>query len=319
MNGESVDLHAKDPLYEDFLKRINDTLVSDHATELEEHHNAPPTLQIVGVPRTGTTLLNQLVAAHLDVAYIDHIVAAFYKAPLYGLRLSRKLLGTEHSITYNSHFGKTRHIHEPHEFGYFWKDLLGYHDMAAGQVTDDEINWNHVRRTLQSMTNDIGRPIVFKSFLLGLHMAAAQRAVPETCFVWVRRERVATAMSILRFREKVGGSRDGWVSLRPPNHEELGSFPPAEQVAAQVVGLEAWLQQQANVIDKAKLLILNYPEVCADPEGVLQSIAALLSRNGSKVSLTSNPPSSFVHAGIGDPNDPDLPAVRTALEAQTHV
>ncbi len=315
MSVEPVGRFTKDPAAEDFLARLNEALAESHARELSDREGAAPTLHVIGAPRTGTTLLTQLIAAHLDVAYIDHLAASFWRAPLYGLRLSRGLLGEDRQIGYRSEFGRTLDIAAPHEFGYFWRDLLGYRDMTEGQVGDDDIDWALVRATLRSMTYDAAKPIVFKSFLFGLHLAAAQQAIPETCFVWVRRDRLATAMSILRFREDFAGSRDEWVSLRPASYEELRLLPRADQVVAQIDRIERSLLHQIEAVAGRNVLVVDYTRLCAEPTGVLCDVAGLLAANGSEVGLRSTPPGSFPAAGIGDPDDPDLAAVRAAIDA----
>ena len=53
---------------------------------------------------------------------------------------------------FDSDFGRTDAIGQPHEFGYFWTDLLGYPEMAA-QDDDFEqsIDWQRMRRTLVNL------------------------------------------------------------------------------------------------------------------------------------------------------------------------
>ena len=312
---EPVGEFAKDPAAEDFLAKMNAALAGPHDLELSDPGPAPPTLHVVGAPRTGTTLLTQLVAAHLDVGFVDHVAASFWRAPLFGLRLSRKLFGADREISYRSQYGRTSNVQEPHEFGYFWRDLLGYRDMTAGTVEDDGIDWTKTRSVLRSMTADEERPIVFKSFLFGLHVARATAEIPETCFVWMRRDPVATAMSILRFREGFAGDRDTWVSVRPADYDRLRSLPRAEQVVAQIRETERVLQSGIERADPANVLILDYSDLCTAPGEALDQVIALLAGQGTPVTRRSEPPLAFPVSGIGDPDDPDLDAVRRAVAA----
>ena len=103
----------------------------------------------MGVPRSGTTLVSQLVSAHLDVGYINHLVAAFWRAPVTGIRLSKKLIKGVRETSFASEFGRTSHLWEPHEFGYFWAHHLQQEDMSApkpGAAT--RIDWEVLRRVL---------------------------------------------------------------------------------------------------------------------------------------------------------------------------
>lgn len=312
---EPVGRFAKDAGVEDFLERMNRSLVDAHDAELVDLEAAPPALHVIGAPRTGTTLLTQLVAAHLEVGYVNQLTAAFWQAPLYGLRLSHHLLGEERSTNFVSRFGRTDAIHEPHEFGYFWRRLLGYSTMTEGEVSDTNIDWAYVSKVLRNMTSEVGAPMVFKSFLLGWHLRAALAAMPETCFAWVRRDTVATAMSILRFREEFAGDRDRWVSLRPRSFDQLVLLPRAEQVVGQVRAVERSIEHQIEAVSSSNVAIIDYEDLCDDPPAVLETIKALLAANGADVQAVGRPPQRFVNSDIGDPDDPDLTAVRAACEA----
>ena len=67
----------KDAAEEFFLDDLNQRLAAAHDQELVERPELFPTLHVVGPPRSGTTLLMQLLAAHLEVGYINNLIAAF--------------------------------------------------------------------------------------------------------------------------------------------------------------------------------------------------------------------------------------------------
>ena len=81
----------KDPAEESFLDDLNLRLATFHDAEVTEQPEHFPTLHVVGPPRSGTTLLMQLLAAHLEVGYINNLIASFWRVPLYGIRLSKKV------------------------------------------------------------------------------------------------------------------------------------------------------------------------------------------------------------------------------------
>ena len=313
MTVDPIGRFAKRGQDEDFLAHLNALLVASHDAELVEIDSAPPSLHIVGAPRSGTTLLTQLTAAHLDVGYIDHIAASLWRAPLYGLRLSAKLLNGRRNVSYRSHFGRTEDISEPHEFGYFWRDVLGYTSMTQGEVADDAIDWPRLRITLRSMTTEVERPLAFKSFLLGLHLARAVFKIPETCFVWVRRPIVETAVSILRFREEFAGSRDMWVSLRPANYSELSRLSNAEQAVGQAVAIENHIADQFAQVATRNVLEVELAQLCEQPGIVLEAIAELLGRHGTPVALTSVPTADLLSHRRDGHDDPDLAEIEMAV------
>ena len=172
--------YRKEPEDEVFLEKLNNLLAIYQESEYQELPEIYPTLHIVGAPRSGTTLLTQLVTSHLNVGYINNLIAAFWRAPVYGIRLSKKLLPIGWQSSYKSDFGRTKGIGEPHEFGYFWSSMLGYQEMLQQEASfANEIDWKRLRLVLLNMASAFGCPVVFKSFLLGWHMEHVQKILPK--------------------------------------------------------------------------------------------------------------------------------------------
>ena len=74
---ELVGAYRKDASFEHVLKALNDSLAECHDRELLDLEERFPTIHVIGAPRSGTTLLTQLVSSSLDVGYINNLIAAF--------------------------------------------------------------------------------------------------------------------------------------------------------------------------------------------------------------------------------------------------
>ncbi len=269
---------AKDPHEERFLEEFNATLAPAEEAAYRDIDEHLPTLHVIGAPRSGTTLLYQVIAGALDVGYIDNLTAAFWRAPVTGLRLSRKL-GVEPATSFGSDFGRTRGIAEPHEFGYFWNHHLAYPDLRErGADHERAIDWAGLRRVIVNMAEVRRAPMVFKPMLLIWHLEAMVRAMPRTCYVWIRREPRDTALSILRMRQAVRGTIDGWVSLRPA--ADLDGASPWLQVATQVLLLERTIQAAADTLGPATILPVRYERLCAEPNTVITEVRDMMGSKG---------------------------------------
>lgn len=270
----------KDAAEEDFLERMNRVLAADEAAGAVDLPERLPTLHVIGAPRSGTTLLYQVIAAGLDVGYVNNLVAAFWLAPVTGVRLARKLgVGAGAGSSFASSFGRTSGIGEPHEFGYFWNHHLRYPDLAeraAGHGAT--IDWGGLRRAIVGMAEAAGRPMAFKPMLLTWHLEEMVRHMPRTCYVWIRREPRDTALSLLRMRRSMLGTYEGWTSLRPRGVGD--DLPPWEQVAAQVTLLERTIERAAARLGPERVLPVRYERLCADPAGVLGEVRDLMGRQG---------------------------------------
>lgn len=285
---------AKDASDEELLVTLNAALAPVEEEGYLELRETYPTLHVIGVPRSGTTLLYQVVAAGLEIGYVNNLVAAFWRAPVFGIRLSRKLGLDRFESSFDSRFGRTRGVGEPHEFGYFWNHHLRYPGLyALPDGHEETIEWNRLRTVIANMAHWNHGPIAFKPMLLTWHLERMAREMPLTCYVWIRRDLHATALSLLEMRRSLFGSYENWASLRPHGPDWLAPEPPWRQVAAQVVTLERALEAAAAALGPERVLELTYEELCADPRGTVERVRALLSAHGHEPATRELAVSSF--------------------------
>jgi hypothetical protein len=274
---------SKDPADERFIEELNAALAPMEDAGYGDLPEIRPTLHIVGAPRSGTTLLYQVIAGSLDVGYIDNLTAAFWRAPVTGLRLSRKV-GVAPATGFGSDFGRTTGVGEPHEFGYFWNHHLAYPDLSErGPDHEERIDWVRLRRVIVNMAEARGAPMVFKPMLLIWHMEAMSRAMPRTCYVWIHRDPRDTARSILRMRLAVRGTVGEWASLRPLGARSESD--PYRQVAAQVLLLERAIRGAAARLGPGTVLPVRYERLCAEPNAVIADIRELMGAKGEPPAL----------------------------------
>lgn len=276
------DAFAKDAEQEDFLEGLNRTLAPRAEAGYRDLPEQYPTLHVIGAPRSGTTLLYQLVAGELRLGYVNNLIAAFWLAPCDGIRLARALgLHELSGSSFDSSFGRTSGVLEPHEFGYFWNHHLRYPDLAEQPPGHEQtIDWAQLRRVLINMADAYERPMAFKPMLLTWHLPAIARQMPASRFVWIRRRPRDTALSLLKMRHSLRGSYDAWASLRP--REAPADEPPWRQVAAQVVLIEREIERAAAAIGADRVLQVSYEQLCADPGAAIADVADLLAAAGHR-------------------------------------
>ncbi len=269
----------KDPADEAFLGDFNHALADFEDGSYGDLPEEFPTLHVIGAPRSGTTLLYQVLGSGLDIGYVNNLVATFWRAPVTGLRLARKLGLDRLESSFDSAFGRTRSVSEPHEFGYFWNYHLRYPDLSERDPDHGAtIDWERLSRVIINMSACIGRPISFKPMLLIWHLEALAQAMPRTSYIWIRRERRNTALSLLKMRRSLRGTENEWASLKPaavPDED-----PPWRQVAAQVVLLEQRIARAAKTLGPERVLEVHYDDLCAQPMTVLEKTRDLLGRQG---------------------------------------
>ena len=255
-----------------FAKATNPALQRlEHSVEPE--FIAPAPILIVGAPRSGTTLLYQLIVQHLDVAYLSNAHHALFGAPFLVERLVPRRL-RQPPKDYESRFGRTQGIWAPSEAGNFWYRFFPLHPHA---VTPDEIPpvaLQRLRSSVAAMTRAAGRAFVTKNVVCSVRMRAISTALPEMRYLVVHRDLVDTAVSLLASRREANGTYDEWWSVEPREIESMRQLPPEQQVVEQIRAVEASIQASRGGMDPVLFVDVRYPDLTADPEGELTRVAA---------------------------------------------
>ena len=303
---------AKDSAREDWLERMNAALQgveeASYRSDLEERW---PTVHILGAPRSGTTLVSQLAASHLEVAWMSNLTAAFWAAPCLGARLAKHLTTDDFTSDFESEFGRTQGPAEPHEFGYFWSRLLGYEEMREPE--SDEVDWQRVRLVLTNLCAAFERPVLFKSYMLGYYLNAVRKALPKTCFVYVVRDPFENAASILGARREYTATLTDWIGVKPKEYEWLRERDVHTQVAGQVHFTANAIETRLREIPEANVLRIRYEDVCDRPGSILEGVSGLLRRHGYPNEIRGTPPLSFRRRSRASSDD--LKRVREGFEA----
>lgn len=273
---------SKDHNFERILTSLNNTLAKEEKSLLLNCPEKYPTLHIIGAPRSGTTLATQILVSFLKVGYINNLIAAFWKAPTYGIELSKRLLGMSYISNFKSNFGRTDSIREPHEFGYFWNYHLNYKSLEQmPSEHEDSINWENLGRLLNNMSNQFGAPLVFKSFLFGFHAKRAFQELLKTCFIYIKRDFISNAFSILKLRKTLNGSIEEWGSIKPIQYEQLKNLSVYEQIAGQIMCLEHEYLKQIEKLPKENWLVYHYEDICKEPLSFLKKTHSLIECHNS--------------------------------------
>ncbi len=310
-----TDAYKKDPEGEKFLLKLNEILSPYQEEDYKDLPELHPTVHIIGVPRSGTTLLSQLITSCLDIGYINNLIAAFWRAPVYGIYLSKKLIPRKTNSSFTSAFGRTSGPHEPHEFGYFWFSRLCYGEMMQqDEDFEKRIDWEKLRLILINMTHAYECPIIFKNFLTGWHIAKMQEILPKTCFIWITRDPLENAMSLLYTRREFLGSFEKWASMKPTEYAWLKREPYWLQVAGQVYFLEKSFTEQIRKVKGRNVLEITYEDLCRSPVHVLEQVIDLIKMTGGQTKMIQKPQNCFKPTHVKDIADDIREKVKNALD-----
>lgn len=265
-----MDYLQKSETFEEFLTRLNATLLP-HFPSRPTNTPRHDFCQIVGLPRSGTTILYQLLARTRSVGYPSNVMAPFWQVPVVGARLQRQLSSSKPTLSMQSVAGRTSEPLDPHEFGYFWRHALGH---SANTLRPDHEGWpwERLQDTLDAVCEAFDSPTVYKNFL-ALHHASKMRGhLQRSKFLVLVRDPRDVAASLWSVRQRIGVPEEATFGVDPETkaHGDL-----VDRIIEQVHVLEG---ARSELLSQgcSDTLAVDYGELCRAPRHVTQAVLEFL-------------------------------------------
>ena len=273
-NRKRKSQYKKNMKDEEFLKDVNEVLREREQQHYEATTIEHPFIFIIGLPRSGTTLMSQLLAYSLDIGYVNNFIARFWLAPVTGIRLFRILYGNERSNNFQSDYATTKDLTGIHEFGYFWRHWLNKEklsDVADLETNKQQINWEGLKSTLTNMQHEFGKGMCAKNIFGSYHMNELKELLDKVLFVYVERDPLDAAVSILEARKKYYEDLNLWWSYAPPEYNEIKDLPCKQQIGGQVYYLKRFYDKESQKLPN-HVMRFQYQDVCERPQDILDQV-----------------------------------------------
>jgi LPS sulfotransferase NodH len=283
--------YAKDASGERFLEELNEYLAPRELELYGDYAIEHPFVFVLGLPRSGTTLLSQLLAYCLDAGYVNNFAARFWLAPVHGIRLARLIAAGAEEPSFESDYARTKSLLDIHEWGYFWRYWLRkqtFDDVVHAREREDEIDWAGLRLTLANVQHELGKPLVAKNTLGAYHLPRLRRELGPVVYVLIERDPLDAAVSILDARRKYYDDPRAWWSYIPPEYPQLKDRDHWEQIAGQVHYLARFYERALAEVGEDAVVRVTYERLARDPASVLSAVSE---RTG--VGIRQQPPREF--------------------------
>lgn len=246
--------------------------VDGYAGADAEEEVAP--LFVVGLPRSGTTLVYELIVQAFEVSYFSRIFDYTYGMPNVTTRLTSRLT-RNYEPKYESNYGRIPGFFSPAENHTFWMrwfpEILKLgHYVPRELMNDDSIS--SMNKVVSSITRISGRPYVFKDVYFALSIPSLTKAFSRAKVVIVRRDLEAIAASLYKRRCELQKTRSWW-SVKPPFSEDYIGKDMLEQVAFQCARTEQLMDRGLSEVGGKCYFSVSYSEVCNSPQRFIASLS----------------------------------------------
>ena len=259
---------------DEILRALNDAVATVPSELADATAFAKPVMFICGAPRSGTTLLYQLLAYVGEVGYVNNLIARFYANPPLGAWLSEQAQ-IDRVFLPKSVYGRTFGASSPHEFGRFWLDAFGLQAIGQPDVPPPPATIVAGAERIRGLGAVFNRPMVFKSFDYLWFIDELAATLPSSKWIHIVRERESNIGSLTTLYENrsVDGVAPIWTSatLRE-TRDRHGDDPLPARVAAQIDDLNAHIAGCLERRPPADRITVHLADVTSDPAGVTAAV-----------------------------------------------
>ncbi len=271
-------IHRKRNLVKDIeLYHKNESYLSEERKLIVENFSEEYNVFfIVGVPRSGSTLLTQLICSTNMVCYFNNFISKYWMAPIYGAKVFKSISNDKEKIKYNSELGLTSGDHSPHEFGFFWQHWMNHRNSDYLNEKDlNNINWTGLNDELKGYAGYHKKNLLVKNLNYNsLKITSIKKHIPNSKFIFIRRDPRFVVQSILTARELQYGNQNAWWSTRIPNYKLLYSKPAIDQVISQLTFIINEVESQLKNIKREDIFELNYLDL--DKKEIVEKLLAFV-------------------------------------------
>lgn len=233
----------------------------------------PPTKPIVlvgGAPRSGTTILDQVLIGALPCTYFNNLTAVFPRAPIMANKIFGRFL-RKPTENFENFYGRTSGFANRNDALHLWDRWLG-NDRYRPPTRLEPGVADDMRRFFGAYEAAFGGPIVNKNNALAICADVVADALPTAHFICIRREPLYAVQSILGTREFIQGERTAPYGVGDPEYTAPPGADPIAEVCAQILYHERRREELQRKLG-SRFWVVEYEEFCRAPHVIVERVA----------------------------------------------
>jgi hypothetical protein len=220
----------------------------------------PPCVMIVGPPRSGSTVVYQVLARTIPCVYFSNTHSLF---PNYasGWMKRRALFGANLRGCKN-YYGYSASLFDTNEGNQIIAALIK-------ENADRKIIRERFAKLIAVMQATHYQPFIFKNVRGYPYLMRIKEAIPEIIFLRIKRNREDVIQSVVSAYHELGTFHPIPDSLRISNIRE-----PVEFAVRQILEIEKTIDAQREKIEKDSWLEWSYEDFCLNPWPMVERLAS---------------------------------------------
>jgi hypothetical protein len=261
------------------LKQINDALFNEHKKLLDNYVTSQyPIYFIIAQPRGASSLLQQLLMSNLKVGYISNFLAKFYKVPIFGMELEKDIFDAKYKSNFLSNYGNTLGFHEPHEWGWFWKEVL---HLKGESYYSDDIDFEAVSKNLNAITSIKKLPLIIDNVYAMANLIKLKKELKNIKIINLTRDLYFISNSIINARISRYNDINQFYGHTPRNIDEILKIKnPIEQIVYQVKSIQNEIDEIVGCFASQDVLHVDYEEIYEDSDCVVSKFFEFVRKDG---------------------------------------
>lgn len=224
----------------------------------DKEDNIPPCLMIVSPPRSGSTIIYQVLVRTIPCVYISNLHSLFPHCT--SSYLLRRNLFDANLAGFHNYYGYTPSIYDVNEGNEFFEAIF------RGDA-DKELIRERFITLVKAMRATQERPFIFKNVRAYSHIARLHQAVPVV-FLRVKRDPEQVIQSVLRAYHELG-------TFHPVPRALVNCKinDPVEFAVRQILEIERVIDLQIERIEESARLEWWYEDFCSASWPMLKDLA----------------------------------------------